>query len=125
MFQVGLQCNSWFLSATNDNVNITIMNGYQQTIIITNATCQTQGFTGAWTQYDPPITIPMQEKARITINNLYDASGSKLYFNNGDVFTGKSADVFTGKCTVEFYFVSDGPSFTRRNTADVRFTVRD
>ncbi len=116
VFQPVLQCSSFKLSAVGDTTSITIMNGYQQEISITNATCQTQGFGGMWTQYSTPITILAQQSAKLTIDNLYDGSGSKLYFNDGDIFS--------GKCVVEFYFVSEGPGRVRRNTADVRFTAK-
>jgi hypothetical protein len=115
-FQVGLQCSSWRLSAYNNTVWFSIINGYQQEIKITSATCQAQGVMGTWKQYSPPITILAQQSVKLTIDNLYDGAGNKMNFEPGDTFT--------GKCVVEYYFTSEGPKLTRRNTADVKFTAQ-
>jgi hypothetical protein len=116
LFQAGLQCTSFRLSAANDTVDLTIVNGYQQEIRITNATCQVQGLNGAWAQYSPPITISPQQSAKLTVDNIYDTDSSKMNFNPGDIFL--------GKCVVIYYYTSEGPSSIRRNTADVKLTAQ-
>jgi hypothetical protein len=113
MFQVGLQCSEFRLDASNDTVDLTIVNGYMQTINITNVSCQEHGDPTTWTN---PNVVVLAQKSQKLNAQLFDVEGTKLYFEPGDTFT--------GKCVVVYYFTSEGPSMSRRNTADVKFTAQ-
>lgn len=115
-FQVGLHCQSWRLDASDDNVTIHIINGYQQYINVTQVLCQTQGTTGVWTTYPQPVEIAPQRDAWLTIDHCYDNNGAQINFEQGEMFTGKAM--------VQFYFRNEGLGMPRRNTADVKFTAQ-
>ncbi|MFH1470763.1 MAG: hypothetical protein ABIF01_03375, partial [Candidatus Micrarchaeota archaeon] len=73
-FQVGLQCSSFRLDASDDNLSLTIINGYQEKINITQAACRQQGTPTTWTEFDPHVSISAQQSQTINIDEIQDGS---------------------------------------------------
>ncbi len=114
-FQVGLHCQSWFLSSTNNSAMVQMINGYQQDMNVTQVLCQIQGETGTWTVYPQPVLVASQQSVWLNATNCYDASGTQMNFKTGDMYV--------GKFVVQFFFQREGPGMPRRNVADVKFTA--
>ncbi|MFH1471021.1 MAG: hypothetical protein ABIF01_04685, partial [Candidatus Micrarchaeota archaeon] len=100
-FHGDLSCFDFFLDSDKDNLILTVFNGYPLELQITKATCKKESSTGEWTVYPQPIVIPPKERAKITIDGLYDS-----YSNRMDFYL---ADIYTGQCTLEFFFPYEGP----------------
>ena len=113
----GMTCSRFNLSPETDLLNVTLVNGLQKTIDITNVSCskdlnqfeQCDAFRCSDFSGDG-VTVRLGSafKALVTCN---DESGKPMSFEPGDSYN--------GKINVEYYFLDEGPSAKRKLSGNV------
>ena len=98
----GMTCSRSYLSSSSDFLNITIVNGLQKAIIITNVSC-----TKDRNQFEPvpEIEAEVGEAGEFLIS-CNDDIGRPLTFESGDTYS--------GKINIGYYFQDENPGSKRK-----------
>ncbi|MFH0818128.1 MAG: hypothetical protein V1909_05875 [Candidatus Micrarchaeota archaeon] len=103
----GMTCSKSYLSSQTDTINVTLVNGLQKTIVITNISCSKNP-----SQFEPTkeTTVSLGSAASFT-TTCNDDTGDLLKFEPGDLYS--------GKINVEYYFQDEGPGAKRKISGNV------
>ncbi len=103
----GMNCRKFYLSSQTDRLNITLVNGLQKTIVITNMSC-----TKDSSQFEPfQETKMLLGQSASFVMSCNDDTGKALTFEQGDTFS--------GKINIEYYFKDEGPGTKRKISGNV------
>jgi hypothetical protein len=114
-FQIGLQCNSYLLSAATDRVRLDMMNGYQKSIVVDSVACSTDG-SAAQVAYPSSSPVGAQRNFTFVGVQCFNGAGVAQTFDDGAPFI--------GKFVVQYHYADETAADARRNTADVKFTAQ-
>lgn len=98
----GMTCSKAYLSSETDTLNITLVNGLQKAIIITNMSCSKN-----YGHSEPVQEIEMATgQSDWFVMACSDENGKPMKFEQGDYYS--------GKINLEYYFFDEGPSAKRK-----------
>ncbi|MFH0817199.1 MAG: hypothetical protein V1909_01045 [Candidatus Micrarchaeota archaeon] len=109
----GMTCQKFYIYGETGYAAITLVNGLQKTIVVTNASCTKQA-----AQFEPCTSARCLDW--VSTNNLVVPLGSSFKLNiscndeNGNPISFYSGDDFSGRINIQYYFLDEGPQNSRK-----------
>ncbi len=112
LMPAGIDCHNFHLSSDTDKLEVTLENGLQKTIIITEIVCTKANLTVDCSGVDcSPTAIPSGIEVAAANSSKFlipcnDETGNAIYFGE--------RDQYSGKIVVYYYFKEEGPEAKRK-----------
>lgn len=98
----GMTCTKYHLSSETDLIEISIVNGLQKTIVVTDMSCSKSN-----AQFEDINDVIMKlGEPHEFIANCNDEGGKSMTFDEGESFS--------GRINIQYYFVDEGPDNLRK-----------
>ncbi|MFH0817436.1 MAG: hypothetical protein V1909_02265, partial [Candidatus Micrarchaeota archaeon] len=116
----GMACTQLHLSSQTDTINISLVNGLQKTIVVTNISCTKNPSqfekcdSNICVSYDAGIggiKVPLGGVSFRVYTTCNDEFGKPMSFEPGDSYN--------GKINLEYYFLDEGPLAKRKISGNV------
>ncbi|MFH1448249.1 MAG: hypothetical protein ABIG39_05260 [Candidatus Micrarchaeota archaeon] len=103
----GMSCTKSYLPSETDNLEVTIVNGLQNTIVITNMSCSKNP-----NQIEDinDVTMKLGESHEF-ITRCNDENGISIDLEQGEAFS--------GRINVQYYFEDEGPDNLRKISGNI------